>query len=237
MTEKKRGSVTFLDVLGWKGIANRNKNAISTLLGMIKDSQNHITEILEKEILGNGEGNVFKKLEVKLLSISDTIVLITYGDPDPTLLFHGGITAYIVSKSIQLGIPVRGATGYGDFSIEENILEGPVVDEVASWYEVTDWIGVIQLPSASLEVEDYTNYLIEIDEKKSKRDHVFISYPVPLKRAPKMKLLSSNWPYYIENINELARDLKKLSPIYPEVAAKIINTLEYYKYIKSLKGD
>jgi hypothetical protein len=190
-----KGAVTFLDVLGWKGIWQRSVNAIDQLLKIIDEGQNYIGRINNLDTLKSGQSNVFKGTSMKILSISDTLVLYSTGDPDKTLRFHAAVTAYLISKSIELGIPLRGATGYGEYSIKESIMIGPVIDEVASWYEIANWIGVIQVPSATFLLESSPKYFTS-DEFRS--DDFYIPYRVPLKNYPGMKLLCSNWPFYPE---------------------------------------
>lgn len=60
------------------------------------------------------------------------------------------MSGIIIRESLLQGIPVRGATCYGPLSTNGNIMVGPAIDEVASWYESADWIGVFQTPSAFL---------------------------------------------------------------------------------------
>ncbi|WP_442603818.1 hypothetical protein [Paenibacillus sp. KN14-4R] len=236
MNKMKKGAVTFLDVLGWKGIWQRNPEAMDNLLSMIKESKRNIKNLLNQETLGNGDTNYFKDLEIEVKSISDTIVLLTYGEPEHALLFHAGVTARIVSESIKLGIPLRGATGYGEFTERGNVMVGPAIDEVASWYEIANWIGVIQIPSATFEVEECIIQLIE--NKEINKNHVFIPFTVPLKNYPNMKLLCCNWPYYFNNetgMMELTNYFKLLKPHYPDVSLKLLNTLNFYTHTKKLK--
>lgn len=75
--KKDMGAVTFLDVLGWKGIWQQNEIAIETLYALIQMTSEEVKKIsLEysevKEFRGKSE-------ITKVLSISDTIALFTSG--------------------------------------------------------------------------------------------------------------------------------------------------------------
>ena len=154
--KKESGAVTFLDVLGWKGIWKTRQDAISNLLLLI----NEIEEIAEEltssiEIIDKRDRG--KTIETKVLSISDTIAIFTTGPAHIAIPIHSQICSIAIPSSIKKGIPLRGAISYGNFSIEENIMVGPAVDEAASWHESTNWIGVILTPSCKFNNNDYND--------------------------------------------------------------------------------
>lgn len=60
---------------------------------------------------------------------------------------------------------------YGLFNSSGNILLGPAVDEVASWHEAANWIGVLHTPTAYLSTKD-------VRESKG----ILVDYTVPLKK-------------------------------------------------------
>lgn len=233
MNTMKEGAVTFLDVLGWKGIWQRKDNAMEQIIEIIDDAQKYMKKIISAEKLKDGKPNNYKDLIVDIKSISDTIVLITEGDVSIALTFHAAITGKLLTRSIALGIPLRGATGYGKYSVNGNVMIGPIIDEVASWYETANWIGVIQVPSAT--------FLCDFSRKRYLKDEFkegafYIPYQVNIKNQPKMKLLCTNWIYYWNDekrdFYDLTKSFSELQPIYPDIAAKLLNTLDYYIFVE-----
>lgn len=69
-------------------------------------------------------------------------------------------------------LPVRGAIGYGRFCLMDNMLMGPAVDEVASWYEAVEWLGAVFTPTASFRYRPEDFGAVNL-----------IDYDVPLKRG------------------------------------------------------
>jgi hypothetical protein len=136
------GVVTFLDVLGWKGVYARKPDAIASLTRLIEGVRKR-AESLQR-------GRLNQKVEVK--SISDTIAIFTFcseSEISAAIEVHGELCQWLIPESIESEIPVRGATTFGDFEIDEkSIFLGKAIDEAASWHELSDWIGVHLTPSA-----------------------------------------------------------------------------------------
>lgn len=206
----KTGAVTFLDVLGWKGIWKKNNDSEKSLSSLIEDIR----------IFARGTNT-----EVK--SISDTIAIFTSKDDMEShkiLEHHGYLCMEAIKRSIKKEIPVRGATAYGKFSLKENIFVGPAIDEVAAWHELTSWIGVIMTPSAFFEIDDN----VKLDN--------WLIYQPPMKNSIKWNTLCANWPSIWSNkvndnekIKELKSNFKIMGPFLPEYADKYINTLEFFE--------
>ena len=92
-------------------------------------------------------------MTTKVLSISDTIAIFTFGDPYHAIKIHAEICRLAIPESIKRKLPLRGAICYGEFSYRGNIVVGPAVDEAASWHESTDWIGVILTPAEEFQLK------------------------------------------------------------------------------------
>lgn len=162
-------------------------------------------------------------LDVKVISISDTIAIVTYGERMPTLDFHTLLSNVLVSKSIDLGIPIRGATSYGSFTISDNIMAGPAVDEVAAWYELANWIGVLFTPSAKLKVtQDY--FTLENGR--------LVEYSVPIKSYGYYNTYCPNWVMSWKANNrkreELIDRFLESTPILPDTYIKYDNTIKFF---------
>ncbi len=217
----KRGVVTFLDVLGWKGIWQRKDNPIQTLDNLREKLQSNATEY------SRGLDNVG---QTNVLSISDTIVLLTevvfFNNPNNALELHGQLCSEVLFSSLEQQIPLRGATGFGEFSVnpKNNIFVGKAIDETASWYEQADWIGVFMTPSA------FYSY----DNKKAKW---WISYKPPLKKGLEFNTYATVWEEILNDkktVAEITKSFGRMSPIIPEIITKFSNTQKFLEEIKKV---
>lgn len=208
------GTVTFLDVLGWKGIWLRHDS--TEVVG-------RLTELVDlaKELLRGADAT-------EVLSISDTIVLLTKAGVGEDALrrgvdLHGRIAAELVCRSIALGLPLRGATAVGDFLLKPpSMMVGPAVDESASWHEATDWIGVVQTPSALM-----------LDSANSEW---WARYVAPVKGGSKWKLPCVNWPKsWPGGRQELLSRFAEMAPFDVGISGKYLNTLQFFDELHS--GD
>lgn len=209
--KRELGAVTFLDVLGWKGIWQQNDSAIETLYALIRKTvdkasqlSNEYSEI--KEFRGKSE-------ITKVLSISDTIALFTTGPSDVAIEIQAKICGWLLPYALDQELPLRGAISYGEYSIKENIMLGYAVDEAASWHESTDWIGVILSPSAQMKLRG--KKLSSITTYKS----------IPFKRTEKNLITCVNWDFSDrERLDEI---ITKKGPHVPDIAPKYLNTLSF----------
>lgn len=211
-----QGVVTFLDVLGWKGIWARNREAVNTLRDLVAN----LESLAPKFARGRG-GDI--PLQTTTLSISDTIVFATPTAEETAvdaLSIHGALSAEAIKRSLSAGMPLRGATAFGDYELnrEAHILVGPCVDEAASWHERGDWIGVFMSPSAA--------FLFAGQE----RSRWWMKQEPPLKGSQKLDTFAVKWADR-EQLPEIRRLFLRMSPILPEVAEKFGNTLGFLEKI------
>lgn len=233
-----RGAVTFLDVLGWKGIWRQDKAAIMKLEALISDINKQADDIKPKYIkqmknnfmltkslknrgkISNVDLEKMADIKIEVLSISDTIVLLSPGEANLTLSMHAELVSWIIKRALELELPLRGAISYGDYSFSNNIMLGYAIDEAASWHESTDWIGVILTPSAQIAKKD--NDIADIIPYKN----------IPFKKSIKNLIYCVRWEY-----NSTEKDLEEIilakGPHMPEVAPKYLNTLEFLNRDKS----
>ncbi|MCK4606818.1 MAG: hypothetical protein KAU35_05935 [candidate division Zixibacteria bacterium] len=205
------GVVTFLDVLGWKGVYNRISNA-TVQLSVLVDGLRNEGEKQRGKVQG----------EVQVRSISDTIAIFTKCDIEEASIainIHGELANWAILNSIQAEIPVRGAISFGEFAIQDNIFIGKAVDEAAAWHEHADWIGVHLTPSAEF---------IFQNDKTSK---TWVTYTPPNKRRltwkPHCVNWTANWSNRTEEIIKLKEKFLRLGPIVPDIAFKLTNTLSF----------
>lgn len=200
------GTVTFLDVLGWKGIWLRrnSQDVVSQLRKLVETAQ--------KVVRGADDTTV--------LSISDTIVLLTPGDPCTGLKLHGEVAVELLCESILVGLPLRGATACGEFFMEKpSILVGAAIDEAASWHETTDWIGVIQTPSAFMVHDGSGPWKHESPPVKG---GAIKGYKVPCADWP------TAWRKAGHDRQTLQCEFAAMGPFDPAVATKYTNALLFY---------
>ena len=220
----KKGAVTFLDVVGWLGIWQRRPDAILQLTNLIEE----IEDFAKVQFSGASRG-----VSTEILSISDTIVLLTdSNDPRDVLRLHLQLSAKVRALSLQKGIPIRGATSYGEYNNSSNILVGPAIDEAASWHENSEWFGNFLTPSAHFLVKEYNEPYIS-------------SYTVPTKNSKKYTTFCSNWTkYFFETIPKVPEKRQKLidafvemGPIIPSVSDKYLNTMDFYNEVTKSRNN
>lgn len=235
--QRNRGAVTFLDVLGWKGIWRDEKNddtgenAKDRLSRFIKEIEKQAKEIVLKYSFNKLEDKTLevdqqyslnklergKNFEVELLRISDTIVFFTSGSAQDAISIHCELCAWTLNNALKKGFPLRGAIGYGVYDHDESIMIGPAVDEAASWHESTDWIGVVLSPSVYFELE-------------RKLPKCAVEYSkIPYKKGVKGTNWCVDWNYgnAENNYKEICAAFSNRGPHMQEVAPKYLNTLDF----------
>lgn len=218
----EQGAVTFLDVLGWKGIWTRQDDAIDKLKALIAAARGSVANAIGLGAQCIEDLRGFDERLVRIESVSDTIVLSTPGAANAMLWLHGALCQVIICASIDSSIPVRGATCYGEYETDDRIMVGPAIDEAASCHEATDWIGVIQTPSAYMSYQD-------VDQLPP----VWVAHTAPLK-AGRLDTYCADWSlHWREGLNRGELDLKtaftRMGPLDTSIAAKYLNALSFYQ--------
>ncbi len=229
----KKGAVAFLDVLGWKKADNRAEHLIKSFIKMKMKSKNDckvINNAIQEEklkvdgILG----------DIVPLYFSDTIILCAEGQGEYPISILTTFCNDIMPKALEQGLPLRGAISCGEYYVNKkhNVVSGNAVDEVASWYENTDWIGVILTPSAKMTIE-----IVDADFTKSR----ITKYDdIPFKAgkgesgntAKWNKMLNLCVDWQCENKDVLC---PKGVALTPKIANKYLNTLAFLERNKAVK--
>ncbi len=208
VNKKENGVVTFLDVLGWKGIWKNKERSIDILSNLISDIKKEAKRIQTISV-NNEEKGV--GLKITILSISDTIVFLSSGTVKDIIPMHTELCRWAIKEGLERGLPLRGAISCGEYENTKNIIIGPAVDEAASWHESTDWIGVILTPSAKFALKgELPRYVVEYDR-------------IPFKKTVKGLTWCVDWEY--NNWDELYRKFFEKGPHMQDVASKYLNTL------------
>jgi len=205
------GAITILDVLGWKGVYDRKRDAISSLKSLVEGLQNEAK---------THRGRVTGDTNVK--SISDTIAvftLCTETEAAMALSIHAQLCQWVIPRSIEKEIPVRGAIAFGEFEFQENIFVGRAVDEAAAWHEHGDWIGVHLTPSAEFVLDDAAEsdpWIRFTPANKTRLDW-----------KPRCVDWTSKWADRAAEVAAIKAKFRRLGPILPEIASKFTNTLRF----------
>ena len=222
-TGHELGAVTFLDVLGWKGIwLDQGTKPTDTLLKIVQntriEAEKITAEYTDHEDF-RGVPNVADT--TKVISISDTIVIFSKGDTSLAIEIQARICAWLLKHALLQGIPLRGAISFGEYFEQDNVMQGAAVDEVASWYEFVDWIGVILTPSAHLQIK--SNQIKPITRYEE----------IPFKK--KFDHLDScvDWNFDESTTDGLKKIILRKMPLTPEIAPKYLNTLAFLERNKT----
>lgn len=211
------GVVTFLDVLGWKGVYNRIKDPTVKLSVLLEGIR------IQREQLRGKDGPL---VEVEVKSISDTIAIFSKCDitqASDAINVHGELAKWAIRHSIQAEIPIRGAISFGQFAIQENIFIGKAVDEAAAWHEHADWIGIHLTPSAEFVFENHSH------------SDLWVKYSPPNKTALNWKPNCVNWTQGWSDprleIGKIKDKFLTLGPLVPDIAVKLTNTLNFIEAV------
>jgi len=221
------GAITLLDVMGWKGIWQRNKNA-QQALRELQENTRAVADLVTQGTVDVFE--VFKGLNVRLQGISGTLAIYTYSDePERAIAYHCSVAASTIVYAITKGLPLRGAISYGEFSVEveegSTMMVGPAIDEVAAWYEVGDWIGAILTPTGYFRFQNVAFPGLR----------PLVPYRVPVKNAAPFLSLCVDWvgTYNYKFTKEalLRHFLEMQAVVTPDIAGKFMNTIEFYDHV------
>jgi hypothetical protein len=234
------GVVTLLDVLGWKGIWQRYKGneeePIQRLMSLVTMAE-RFTEAWMRTYV---EGEDGQKFGYKVICVSDTILIATWTTEENDffqkhiLESHANMSAALVRYSIIAGIPFRGACSVGKFIIGGNSFIGPAIDEVASYYEKANWLGVIFTRSAK---ETYTNkfgkaFLYDAPLKDGEFNTYCVDWPAAWRNNAWIKLIWNNQiPADIDTEPKTREDLEKyfsvLAPSNPDITMSLEIIIKY----------
>lgn len=216
--EQKKGVVSFLDVLGWKGIWVNLENPIKSLNEFILNFQTE-AELIYRSLVKNHSNAV----SLEIILFSDTIVIFTPDlddDFSTSLDFHSRACKLALEIGLKHNLPLRGAIGYGEYSYYSKrsiTMIGSVIDEISIWSGKVDWIGVILAPSVKFEL---VFKAISIE----RFDHV-MEYPkIPFKENVTGLCFCVRWgdSKGMELLKGLLNN-QRYQP--PEVTSKYLNTL------------
>ena len=199
------GYLTFADILGWKGIWQKQNTDVGKIdnirkLLSIKDNLNK--KFLNDESFHN----------VKL--ISDTFVIYSR-----SFELSNKLSKELIKLCLEKELLIRGATSYGECYNKDMVYIGQAVDEAASWHEKGEEIGIFYTSSArlskNLNDDELEKYYLKNNEVNTKHG--------------KIKTYFINW--YNETTEKKFYEIMKKEIIYPEISLKYFNTENRLKKI------
>jgi hypothetical protein len=234
-TEECFGIVAMLDVLGAKQYNKR-------------ESEKYLEEI--QKIIYKLDKKYDKELKIIKILFGDTIIAyikFNYSKNNMedlelinNLVYFSRWIQPIIWEALRNHILLRGAISIGYFySYEVNkILLGPAVSDVASWYEQSDFFGIICTPLAGFYVAQYDEPLSGIREHV-KNDiineipKIFVRYDVPLKENRKHYLYSINWIDIYDYDSDYKKYVDDSMNKFKDLTLNNISKYDYYSYIQS----
>ncbi|MFA5806021.1 MAG: hypothetical protein WC879_15395 [Melioribacteraceae bacterium] len=197
--KKKYGIVILLDALGVSGY---NENQIKEFLS----ARQEINEIVKsltitdtlKEI-----GYIGKFYPPIIFSFGDTVVVTIELKSKKFIKDHIWIVSLLMKRylfhSLEKRILFRGSFSIGNYiaDSDSNTIMGEALNDAASWYEASDWMGIFSTPKTNSLLEYlYCDYK-KVNNMKHFHDNGITylhSYSVPLKLGGNMNSYVINWP-------------------------------------------
>jgi len=136
------------------------------------------------------ERNKHKTTIPQIITFGDTLVISWEMKSDllPDYLPDVGIfLSYLIALGLDGNLAFRGAISVGDFIQHGATVLGPVVSDVAAWYDSAEMIGIIATPYCG-------QFLSDINETRNLTSMEFVKYNVPLKGDVSKNLWVVPWP-------------------------------------------
>jgi hypothetical protein len=184
------GAIAFLDILGFKGMWQKEKpeKVLSIMQGVLKRVEKTYKQPPPEKGWPESKGP-------DITILSDTIVVGFRSEHPACLALIATVIYDLIHYFLEFNMFFRGAVGYGQYVQKGNIFLGPVIDDVASWYQAANWIGVVSTPR--------TNYFIDrLSINPLVINSIFVpfyaKYDVPDKKGSTYRLNCLNWPAYLQ---------------------------------------
>ena len=192
------GYLTFADILGWKGIWQKQNNDNGKINNIKKllSVKNKIDKKFNKYV-GNYNLNL----------ISDTFVIYARN-----FELSNKLSKELIKLCLEKDLLIRGVTSYGECYNKDMVYVGQAVDEAASWHEKGEEIVIFYTASAKLNKNLSDN---ELEKYYLKNNEVNI-------KGGKIKTYFINW--YNETTEKRFYEIMKKEIIYPEISLKYFNT-------------
>lgn len=233
--------LAFLDILGFKELIMNNsfdesKEIFETFIEQVSNSAN-----LKNR--STGETNTVVNFNL----FSDTILFWTNDDTFKSFFQLNLTVSNLLNYSMQIGLPLRGAISYGNlmcnaFRLESdrvNIINTILGTSIVRAHKLEKdqlWSGcIIDQELENTDNTELRNYL-----KSQWLGKFYVRYNVPLRNTGCRSMLTINWvnldnDVFTEQKIRDSFDAHNKKSKSSDIAIKIENTLNYYKYVKNLR--
>jgi hypothetical protein len=261
ITGRNHCYICFLDILGFKELLAQNN--LTELQETLEKFTKYISGSVYKrktnadELKRSKEGNNNNNRKLKILIISDSIVITTENQSFKALATLIDRSIDFISASYKAELALRGVI------TKSNLLECSFMDNDSELNMNILWSAGIAKAfqqEKSLEISGCAidpeitvleNFLNEFPDYKNK----IIKYKVPLKDMKTEEMYMINWlkaPFFpsfianptenppdpdLENIKEAFLRTGTIENLEPSIKTKLENTITLYNYLKGLKGN
>jgi len=201
------GIVAMLDALGVRNATTREASSF------IKEFQKLMHKIPSTFVqLLDFTKRSYPREQFHLHTFGDTVIIV-WEVPDTdeklrVLLLMSVLLSIIIVRGLEGELRLRGAISMGEIVYygdpnSHNIL-GPAIADVASWYEIPEFIGIVATPTCGQQLSYIENWKKELWEngKVGSLESFFKRYRVPIKGDAFRKLWAVNWPRVIGILNK-----------------------------------
>jgi hypothetical protein len=236
----------FLDIMGFRELVKNNPH--DELVSLYKRLVNFQVEFYEKyhqeEQKHRAEklGEYFEPTGLRLVSISDSIMLWTKNSKENSLIELASAVKLLMSISMSIGIPLRGAIVKGDIEILERENSLSIIGRgLVHAYETEgkqNWSGCTVDNGIFTYLKSIQNIVLNRPgaHRFEKLDSLFVETEIPFKDKPR-KGFVINWADNTEYTEEQIRDsfskynkrLNEAENVTESIELKIENTLKFYK--------
>lgn len=220
----------MLDGLGFKGIWERETPADvvkrwDTLTDRVLRAFPHSRLIAQHMTALYGDGFP-KRLRWECRIISDTLIMTceTRGSPGPALAFAlPAVLGALYEASIRdCGWLFRGAVSAGIYYEGRRALIGPAIDEAASWYQATNWAGVMLTQSAEKALMCFQR------DWDTLAGRGWVRTEIPLKNGHDLSGFALAWPARVSTQSAQVSQSFGSGNISREVTEKRRNTMRFF---------
>jgi len=186
----ENGAIAFLDILGFKGIwqRERSEKVSSIMQGVFERVEQTYKKPPPEKKWPESEGP-------DITILSDTIVIGFRSEHPACLMLIATVIYDLFNYFLEYNMFFRGAVSYGQYEQKGNIFLGPTIDDVASWYQTADWIGVVSTPRTNYFIDRIAIKPLDIN---SIAVPFYAKYDVPDKKGATHHLNCLNWPAYLQ---------------------------------------
>jgi len=242
----------FLDILGFKALVKNNshntlielyKKLVSFPVTFYNDFHSNEQKQLEEKL-----GEKFYPTGLRLVNISDSIMLWTSNCREKTLIELLFAVKLLMSTAIKTGIPLRGTVVMGSIEVLEQqgslSIVGRGLVHAYSTEKMQEWSGCIIDKGIFRFLRSLNKVVLQKDTplRVEKLNNLIIETNVPLKNGKVVKSYVINWVNKMEltendiynsfaKFNKRDKEDKKQKN---EVERKIANTISFYKSVQSL---